>query len=95
MSLFFATYLMLHYIDYRQTTAIHDSPTHYEVNPFIGRNANRASVNRWFVGTTAAAYYIDQHMRHGETRKVLQCMFIGFSATAVARNYSIGIRINF
>jgi len=89
-----ATFLILQTVDWLQTKEIARNPRYYEQNPILGKYPSQNAVDFYFL-STAIAHSAVAYLLPKEYRRVWQCVFIGISAHCVARNYHIGIRINF
>jgi len=88
MSTFFATWLLIHAIDYHQTTYIVKHPDRYaETNVLLGKHPSRGSVNTLFIATTGLVYTLDTHLpkRYDYARGIL----IGLTFTNAARNVTV------
>ena len=94
-------WLALHAVDTAQTFRIAGDPACYSeggevTRRLIGRHPSDAEVAAWSLGTAALHLAAtDWLLRndHPRAATVLQYVHIGISASAVANNYSIGIRI--
>jgi hypothetical protein len=89
-----AAYLTLLAIDWSQTRYIAKNPDRFrEINPLLGEHPSLGKVNNYFVASAlvniAAVHYLPERYR-----KPFQYLTIGFEATTVAHNYSIGIKLD-
>lgn len=90
-----AVYMAFHVIDWSQTRYIAKNLDKvHELNPFLGKDPSVAQVDRHFaVGAllhTGIAYALPK-----EWRKKFQYITIGMEAGITARNYHIGIKMDF
>lgn len=88
-----ATYLVLHFVDWRQTLSIVDQPDKYhEVNPLLGRHPSRNTVNFYMIGTSLIHVGI-VHILPKKWRPHFQGTTIGISAICIGNNFVIGLRM--
>ena len=90
-----AAVLVLHVADWAQTRYIAENPDRfYETNPLLGKHPSKAQVDRFFVLTGVAGYFLADWLE-GDGRK----FFLGGVAMAklgvVIHNDSIGIKMEF
>lgn len=83
--------LALHVMDYNQTSQIVRSEAYQETNLLLGKNPSQAQVNAYFLATGAAIYWVST-TKHS---KGLMPLITAASATYVAGNLNIGLKINF
>lgn len=80
--------------DYKQTSQIDDSPEHYERNPLLGRDPKQSDINRHFALTLATVAGISFAMPRHISRPML-ITFSFFESVVVARNYKLGLKVEF
>jgi hypothetical protein len=78
--------------DWRQTSMIHTGTWH-ETNPVMGAHPTQATINRYFLVTTALHAIIADQL-HGKARTAWQAVWIGLEVGTVQHNYAVGIRFN-
>lgn len=89
-----SAYLILHTIDYGQTSYISKHPNRFsEQNTILGRHPSQKMVDTYFL-TTAILHVGAVHFMPKEWRPVFQSLWIGFEASAVTNNYRIGVKID-
>jgi hypothetical protein len=86
-------------VDYRQTSEIHHwdhvcnaSGYHYETNCVMGRYPKQATINRYFVVSTALQIVVVHLLPSGKWRTMAQAFTLGIEAGAIGHNYSIGLK---
>ena len=89
------TYLVFHVADWSQTKYIVSHPeNHRESNIILGERPSNAEINRYFILTgmlhVGIAYALPD-----KWRQAFQIFTIGFEAGVVARNYNLGVRLEF
>ena len=88
-------WVALHGADWLQTRYIATHPERFsETNPILGEHPSVGTVNLFFAATTGLHYLISRKL-HPEQRKWFQLVSIGVSGGAVARNYHLGVRMEF
>lgn len=86
--------LALTAIDWGQTRNISRNPDRFkELNPLVGEHPSLGQVNRHFIVSAAliglAAHYLPEY------RDVILKMHVGLQVANTARNFSIGLRVEF
>jgi hypothetical protein len=90
-----ASFMVFHFIDWRQTRYIAKNPGDYnELNPILGSHPETWEVDAWFVGT-ALIHPIVTHLLPKKYRTIWQGITIGASAATVGWNFQMGIRMDF
>ena len=83
----------LHLIDWGQTRYIARSDRFYERNPILGRHPSSGRVDRYFlataIGVGLAAHYMPRY------RGAILKTYVVVQGLNVARNFRIGVRIEF
>ena len=83
-------------IDWQQTQEIAKHPeSFHELNPIIGSHPTVHGVNNYFLASAIIKTGISYALPSGKWREAWQYITIGSSATLIANNYNIGIRIQF
>lgn len=79
--------------DWAQTRDIKNHPNLHEANPFLGENPSDREIDEYFA-TAAIGHLAVAHVLPGKWRDAWQYFWIGAEANTVARNYSLGLRID-
>lgn len=91
-----STWQVLHIIDWQQTLSIARNPNEwYELNPILGKHPSVGNVNTYMfcsaIGHGIVSHYIPKLLGK-QSRNIWQATSILITFSAVANNYSIGIR---
>ena len=90
-----ASYMVFHFIDWRQTRYIAKHPDDYrELNPILGNHPETWEVDAWFIGTSIV-HPIVTHFLPARYRPIWQGITLGASMATVGWNFSAGIRMDF
>jgi hypothetical protein len=90
-----ATYLVLKFVDWRQTRYIAKNPDkYYEMNPMLGKHPSTKEVDAYFI-TTAILHPIVSHYLPKKYRTWWQAITITMSGTCVVNNFAVGIKMDF
>ncbi len=82
-------------VDYLQTRTIAKNPARYrEINPLLTRHPSMIKVDVYFL-TLALLHPVITHYLPKKHRPIWQFLSITLSTVAVAKNLSIGIRMDF
>jgi hypothetical protein len=83
------------FIDYRQTSDLHNHPYLYEHNCFLGQHPKQAKINAWFIGASVGHVWIADKL-HGKWRSLWQTVWIGTEGFTVERNkVVVGMHFSF
>jgi len=67
---------------------------HDEMNPLLGRHPSKVRMGEYFIGSALLALGI-AYLLPEKYRAPFQHLFIGFEGAAVARNFSVGAKLEF
>ena len=85
-------------IDYRQTSDIHHTVPgrlpYYEQNVFMGRCPTQATINRYFLASTALQV-LAVDLLPSKYRTVAQALTLGIEVGAIGHNYTIGLKFSY
>jgi hypothetical protein len=89
-------YAVLHYADYRQTTAIskNSEDGFYEFNPILGKHPSNNRVNKYFL-TTLILHPIISWSLPEDYRDSFQNITLVLKGGLVAHNLNLGLKITF
>lgn len=88
-----SAYLVAHLVDWGQTLEISNNPRYTEINPALGKYPSEDEVNQYFLITGVGHYFISRYL--GENRLLWQQATFIVELNVIARNASLGIRVNF
>ncbi len=89
------TYATLHIVDWGQTRYIAKNPDRFhEKNLVLGKHPSAAEVDVYFAATLVAHTGI-AYILPTEYRRIWQCVWIGVEGGCVARNFRLGIKLDF
>jgi hypothetical protein len=87
------SYLMLHFIDWRQTRTIAKDDDYHERNPILGRDPSVREVDVYFAVTTVL-HPIVSHFLPKPYRTWWQGITVTVAGTCVIHNWHVGIRMD-
>ena len=90
-------------VDYRQTSDIRhyrytpasDGLCHHEDNAIMGRHPKQATINRYFIGSTALQIAVVDLLPSGKWRTMAQAFTLGVEVGAIGHNYTLGLKVAF